>query len=140
MQPLELADRPAELVALLGERRRRLERALRQAERHRRGTDALAVVGVHQVGEAVQPTFRRLQHHLVRHFQVLEADLRLRNAAQSHRRLALADHQPLRLVAHREEPADAARRPVSSNTRAKIRCSLDTPPPVIQCLRPLSSQ
>jgi hypothetical protein len=55
---LEFADRPAELVTLLGKRRRRLERSLRQTECDRRSTDALAVVGVHQIGKAMQPTFR----------------------------------------------------------------------------------
>ena len=47
------------------------------------------------------------------------------------------DAQALGLVAHGEEAADAELLPASSNTRAKIRCSRDTPPPVIQCLRPL---
>jgi hypothetical protein len=53
LQALELVDRPAELHALLRPAERQLVGTLGDAERHRRGADALAVVGGHQVGKAL---------------------------------------------------------------------------------------
>jgi hypothetical protein len=60
--------------------------------------DALAVVGVHQPGEAVLDALRRDHDVLGRYLQVVEDHFGLGDAAQPHRRLAVA------------EPGAAARR------------------------------
>src|SRR6266446_7919429 len=59
------------------------------------------------LGEALGEAARRNQQALGRHHHVLEDDLGLRDAAQPHRRLTLADAKPLRLAAHGDEAADA---------------------------------
>ena len=111
MQALEFGDRAAELLAFFRPFQRVLERAGGNAHRHRAGADALAVVGVHQVGEAALEAGGRQHHHFRRHFQVLEGQFAFRHAAQAHGALTLADAQPLRRalvrVAHGEEAADA---------------------------------
>ena len=55
MHALEFADRPAELLAFLRIGEGQLVGALGEPERHRRRADALAVIGVHQIGEALAP-------------------------------------------------------------------------------------
>ena len=101
MQALELGDRPAELFAALDVVEPLVIGAGRKAERDRPGADPLAVVGVHQVGEALAQAARRDHHHGRRDLHVLEMDLGLWDAAQAHRRLAPAGAQAGRLVADR---------------------------------------
>ena len=114
-------DGAAELLALVAEGERLLIGALRQTKRHRRRADPLAVIGVHQAREAAPQPFRRGDHHRVRHFQTLEDDLDLGDAAQPHGRFTLADDQAFRRagvrVAHREEAADALLEAVLENPR-----------------------
>ena len=107
LQALEFADRAAELLARLGPFQRVLERAGGDAHRHRAGADALAVIGIHQIGEAAPQAGRWQHRHGGRHFEILEDQLALRHAAQAHRLLAPADTQPFGLVAHGEKAADA---------------------------------
>ena len=73
----------------------------------RAGADALAVVRVHQIGEATPEAGRREDDHVGPDDHVLERDLHLGDAALPHRRLAPDEPQPPRLVADREESADA---------------------------------
>src|SRR6185437_12798089 len=83
------------------------EGALGNPERHRRGADALRVVGRHEVGEAVAEAARREKQRRLRELHLLEADLALGDAAEAHRRLALADDEAPGLAADGDEPADA---------------------------------
>ena len=107
LQALELVDRPAELDALLRPVECEPVGTLRDAERHRGGADALAVVGGHQVGEALLQSARRDDQGRGRQVDLLAVDHGLRDAAQPHGRLAPGDLQALGLVADRKEAADA---------------------------------
>src|SRR5262249_59881285 len=108
---LELRDRTAELFTPVGVGHGLLVSALGKTERHRRRTDTLSVIGIHQVRKTVPEPALRHEQHLGRHFEIVEDQLALRDPAQAQRRLALADDQPLGGVelgmAHEDEPADA---------------------------------
>ncbi len=111
LQALKFGDRPAELLALLRPIERVLERTGGDAHRDRARPDALAVIGVHQVGKAALESRWRQHHHLRRNFQVLEREFPFRHSAQAHGLLALCDAEPFRRalvrVAYGEEAADA---------------------------------
>ena len=72
------------------------ESALRETQRHRRGPDPLAVVGIHQPREATPQTLWRDDDRVVGHFQVFEQDLSLGEAAKTHSRLAATDPEAVR--------------------------------------------
>ena len=107
LQALELADRTAELFTRLGVVESMCERPRGDAERDGGGSDALAVIGVHQVGESLAEPARRDHHGGLRHHHVLEQDFGLGDAAQAHCAFARADDQAGRLVAGRDEPRDS---------------------------------
>src|SRR5258706_6158429 len=102
---MELADGAPELPPGARVGQRQLVRALREAERHRGGAEALAVVGLHQLLEAVGRTD---EHVLPRHAAAVEVQPALRDPAQSHGVIALADTEAGR-VALDEDAADASR-------------------------------
>src|SRR5665213_3459851 len=77
------------------------------AHRHGAGADALAVIGVHQIGEAPTEAGWRHDRHLRRHFQILEQQLAFRHAAQSHGLLASPHAQALVFIAHGKQATDA---------------------------------
>ena len=83
-----MTDRPAELLAGAGVLHGRLEGALRQSERDRRGAQALAVVGGHQLLEAA-----RGEEVLAGDPATVEDDLPFGDAAHPHRALAPCDPQ-----------------------------------------------
>ena len=91
LQPLELANRPPELLPRLCIAQRQLIGPLRHAQRHRAGPDPLAVIGIHQPGETALHPLGRDHHHVVGDLHVFEDNFRLRDAAQPHRRLAPSD-------------------------------------------------
>src|SRR5438552_9431983 len=100
---LEVAEGPAELLALGRVGQRALEGALGEAERHGGGAEPLAVVGAHELLEAVAGADQQV---LARHLAVLEVQLALGDAAQSHHEFAATDAEARR-VALDEHTADA---------------------------------
>src|ERR1700722_15261197 len=59
LDALKFADRSTELLTLLNVGECQFVGALGKAERYRGGTDALCVVGVHQIGKSfVEPSWR----------------------------------------------------------------------------------
>ena len=106
LQPLELGQRAAELLALADVGEGAAAGAVGDAQRHGRRADPLRVVGVHHVREPAPEPARRQEDAVGRDLHVLEPDLGLGDAAQPHRRLAGADPQPLRLAADGDEATD----------------------------------
>ena len=104
---LEVADGPAELPPGARVGQRQLVRALGQPEGHRGGAEPLAVVGVHQLLEAVG---RADQHVVPGHAAAVEVQPPLRDAAQPHGAVALADAESRRVTLD-EDAADASRLP-----------------------------
>ena len=95
-----------------------VERACRDSHGDGAGAHALAVVGVHQIGKAAAEARRRHHRHGGRHLQILEREFALGHAAQAHGLFASNDAQPLGLVSHRQEAADAeVLAPLVENTR-----------------------
>ena len=107
LDALELGDGAVELLALLREGERTLVSPGGQPQGHGAGPHPLAVVGVHELGEAPAEPGGRHEHHVGADVHVLEQHLRLGDAPQPHGRLPATDHQPRGLVADRQEPADA---------------------------------
>ena len=91
MQSLKFGDRPAELLALLGIIQRQTVSTLSDAEGHRRGADTLAVIGGHEIGEALlQAAWWQHQRISAQH-HVLHQDFAFRDAAKTHGLLAPPD-------------------------------------------------
>ena len=107
LQALEFRDGAPELMAVDGVVAGEVHCPGGESQRHGARPDTLAVIGIHQVGKATPETGGRQQHPVLRQFQVLEEDLRLRDAAQAHGRLPLPDPQARVLVADGNETADA---------------------------------
>src|SRR3546814_3718954 len=77
LQALELADRPAELLAPAAVGQRLLVGALGDAERHGGRPDALGVVGGHERAEAAAQALRRLQQRSEEHTSELQSLMRI---------------------------------------------------------------
>ena len=91
MQALKFRDGASELLARFRPRHGEIERARGNPHGHGAGADALAVVRIHQIGEAALESRRRCQHHRGGNREILEDDLALGHAAEPHGRFASDD-------------------------------------------------
>ena len=134
LQPLELADRPPELLPLPHERQSQIKRSGRNPHRHRPRPHALAVIGIDQIGKPPPIPIGRRQRHVVRHLQITKLKPPLRHPAQPQRRLAVHHLQPRRRP-DRDEPANPQFPPALVEGEGKNQMQLRNPRPGDPVLR-----